>query len=180
MVAIVTGNQLGLAGSSSSTLGGAGQLGNAALGQANEAAYVNAKTGNLTIQRQDEILIGRGPDIGVVRTYNSQGLTDFDNNDNWQLSLYRQLSNLTGTLNTASSTLIRIGADGAQLTYSYDSTAGSPTLGKYVNKDGTGSYDTLTYDVPNKRWTWEDGDTRIKEVYNTADASVTAIGLPLV
>ena len=53
MVAIVTGNQLGLAGSSGSVLGTAGQLGNAALGQAKEAAYVNAKTSNLTIQRQD-------------------------------------------------------------------------------------------------------------------------------
>lgn len=67
MVAIVTGNQLGLAGSSGSTLGTSGQLGAAVLGQANEAAYVNAKTGNLTLQRQDEILIGRGSDIGVVR-----------------------------------------------------------------------------------------------------------------
>ena len=72
MVAILTGNQLGLASSSGSVSGAAGQLGNAALGQAKEAAYVNAKTGNLTIQRQDEILIGRGPDIGVARTYLQQ------------------------------------------------------------------------------------------------------------
>ena len=34
MVAIVTGNQLGFAGSSGSVLGAAGQVGNAALGQA--------------------------------------------------------------------------------------------------------------------------------------------------
>ena len=82
MVAILTGNKLGLAGSSGSVLSAAGQIGNAALGQAKEAAYINAKAGNLIIQRQDEILIGRGPDIGVhVPTYNSQGLTDFDNND---------------------------------------------------------------------------------------------------
>jgi len=94
MVAIVTGNGLGLSGSSASVLGAGGQIGNAATGLGPDGAYVNAQTGNLVISRQDELLIGLGPDIGIVRTYNSNGTFDFDNNDNWQISLYRRVFGL--------------------------------------------------------------------------------------
>lgn len=165
MVAIVTGNGVGLGKSSSEVLGQGGQIGLGQLPGAAGNAYVNAATGNLVIRRQDEVLIGRGPDIGVYQTYNSQGTFDFDNNDNWQVSLYRQLSGLTGTVNTAGSTITRTGADGTSLVYTYDSTSGSATVGKYINKDGAGSYDTLSYDGTNKVWTWQDGTSRIKESY---------------
>jgi YD repeat-containing protein len=165
MVAIVTGNGVGLGKSSAEVLGQGGQLGPGQLPGAAGNAYVNASNGNLIIQRQDELLIGRGPDIGVYQTYNSQGTFDFDNNDNWQVSLYRQLSNRTGTVNTAGSTITRTAADGTALVYTYDSTAGSSTLGKYVNKDGAGSYDTLTYTSGTNTWLWQDGDSRIKENY---------------
>lgn len=60
MVAIVTGNSLGLAGGSANVLGSRGQIGVAGSGQG-DAAYVNAQTGNLVIQRQGELLVGRGP-----------------------------------------------------------------------------------------------------------------------
>ncbi|WP_229008360.1 LysM peptidoglycan-binding domain-containing protein [Methylophilus sp. Leaf408] len=165
MVAIVTGNGVGLGKSSSEVLGQGGQLGLGQLPGAAGAAYVNASNGNLIIQRQDELLIGRGPDIGVYQTYNSQGSLDFDNNDNWQVSLYRQLSGHTGSYNTAGSTVTRTGADGSPLVYTYDSTTGSATLGKYVNKDGSGSFDTLTYTSGTNTWVWQDGDSRIKESY---------------
>ncbi|MCB5191901.1 hypothetical protein LG198_14320, partial [Methylobacillus arboreus] len=131
------------------------------IGGAGDAAYINAKTGNLILQRQDELLIGRGPDLGILRTYNSQGAFDFDNNDNWQLSLYRQLSGLTGNVNTAGSTITRTAADGAQLIYTYDT-----GTGQYLNKDGGGSYDTLTYS--NTTWTWQDGDSRVTETYEAS------------
>jgi YD repeat-containing protein len=166
MVAIVTGNGVGLGKSSAEVLGQGGQLGLGQLPGAAGSAYVNASNGNLVIQRQDELLIGRGPDIGVYQTYNSQGGLDFDNNDNWQVSLYRQLSGRTGTLNAAGSTITRTAADGSQLVYTYDSTAGSATLGKYVNKDGSGSYDTLTYASGSNTWVWQDGNSRIKESYS--------------
>jgi YD repeat-containing protein len=169
MVAIVTGNGVGLGKSSAEVLGQGGQLGLGQLPGAAGNAYVNAATGNLIIQRQDELLIGQGPDIGVYQTYNSQGISgsDFDNNDNWQVSLYRQLSGLAGGagVNTAGSTITRTGADGTAVVYTYDSTAGSVTLGKYINKDGSGSYDTLTYASGTNTWVWQDGDTRIKESY---------------
>jgi YD repeat-containing protein len=165
MVAIVTGNGVGLGKGSSEVLGQGGQLGLGQLPGAAGTAYVNASNGNLVIQRQDELLIGRGPDIGVYQTYNSQGGLDFDNNDNWQVSLYRQLSGRTGSLNGAGSTITRTGADGTPLVYTYDSAAGSATLGKYVNKDGSGSFDTLTYTAGTNSWVWQDGNTRIKESY---------------
>jgi YD repeat-containing protein len=162
MVAVVTGNSLGLVAGSAGVLGGNGQLGSAATGRGGDVAFVNASTGNLTIQRQDELLLGLGPDIGIVRTYNSNGTFDFDNNDNWQISLYRRVFGLTGGtgVNTAGSTIKRTSADGAELTYTYDA-----TLLKYVNKDGAGSYDTLTYNSGTDKWTWVDGDSRITETF---------------
>jgi YD repeat-containing protein len=166
MVAVVSGNGLGLLGGSAGVLGSGGQTGTAGLGQAGEGAWINAKTGNLLLQRQDELLAGRGPDIGVVRTYNSQGGFDFDNGDSWQLSLYRKLASLTGTVNTANSTIKRFEADGSQLTYTYDA-----TLGKYVNRDGSGAYDTLSYDSAGNTWTWRDGDSGLAETF---EASPTA------
>ena len=160
MVALVTGNGLGLLGGSSSVLGSSGQWGLSGLGQGNETVTVNAKTGNLILQRQDELLIGRGPDIGIVRTYNSKAAFDFDNNDGWQLSLYRQLDTLTGTLNTAGSTITRTGADGSRLLYTYNTTRGC-----YINKDGSGAYSTLTYHTSNNSWTWSDGTNTHTETY---------------
>ncbi|ROH83782.1 RHS repeat protein, partial [Pseudomethylobacillus aquaticus] len=156
-------------------LGSGGQLGLPVVTAHGDAAYVNAQTGNLVVQRQDEILMGRGPDVGVVRTYNSQGGFDFDNDDQWQLSLYRQLSGLMGTVNTAGSTITRTGADGVQLVYTYDSTVGSSTFGRYVNRDGSGSVDTLTYTSSNNRWAWVDGDSRITETYFSSGTGVWRI-----
>ena len=71
MVAVVVNNNLGISQTSLNTLGL--QTGTAAAGRSGEAVYVNAANGNLVVQRQDEILLGRGPDVGVLRTYNSQG-----------------------------------------------------------------------------------------------------------
>ena len=53
MVAIVTGNGLGLQSSSALGLGARGQLGEASAGQAGERIYVNAANGNLIVQDRD-------------------------------------------------------------------------------------------------------------------------------
>ena len=75
MVAVVTGTGLGVENSSGWVLGSRGQLGSASFGRFGENVYVNAATGNLAINRTDEILIGQGPDDAIARTYNSLGLS---------------------------------------------------------------------------------------------------------
>ncbi|MFM2450787.1 MAG: hypothetical protein RIS44_3237, partial [Pseudomonadota bacterium] len=159
MVAIVSGNSLGLV---STSLGVTGQSGGVAnTGRGGDLAFVNAATGNLVVQRQDELLMALGSDIGVLRTYNSQGLLDDDNGDNWRIGFYREIRNLTGSVNTAGSTIVRVDADGAESLYRYDS-----GKAQYVNKDGVGSFDLLRYDAATSTWTWTDGDTQTTERYD--------------
>jgi len=114
MAAVVAGNSLGLSNTSLYVLGSQGALGQATQGRAGEQVFVNGATGNLVIQNRDEILIGRGPDIGILRTYNSQGLLDGDNNDNWRIGVYRKVYNLSGTVNTAGSKVTRVAEDGSE------------------------------------------------------------------
>jgi len=85
MVSVVTGSGAGLVNSSKDVLGGAGELGNAATGRAGERVTVNAATGNLVIQDRDEYLVGVGPDVDLLRTYNSVGGWDGDNGDGWRM-----------------------------------------------------------------------------------------------
>ncbi|MFM2410443.1 MAG: hypothetical protein RL481_1271, partial [Pseudomonadota bacterium] len=71
--------------------------------RANKQIGVNAATGNLAITRQDEMLFGRGPDLGILRFYNSiidAGATDSDNFAQRQMGTRRWVYDLTGTLNT--------------------------------------------------------------------------------
>ena len=161
MNAIVSGSGTGLLKTSLYTLGAAGRIGQAEYGAAREAVSVNISNGNLVLQRQDELLVSRGLDVGVLRTYNSQGLTDGDNNDNWRIGFYRQVRSLTGTINAASSTVARIDADGSQSIYTYD-----VNIAKYLSTDGDGSYDTLTYNSGARTWTWVDGSSGVKESYD--------------
>ena len=159
MTTVITGTGLGLLNTSLSVLNGQGAVGNANIGQGGSRAYVNGANGNLVIQGQDEILIGQGLDVGIQRTYNSQGQFDGDNNDGWRIGVYKKLA-LSGTVNTAGSSVTRTDGDGNQSTYSYDATSG-----KYLNKDGAGAYDTLSNTAG--VWTWTDGDSRVTETYNS-------------
>ncbi|GHC99124.1 hypothetical protein GCM10007320_55430 [Pseudorhodoferax aquiterrae] len=114
MVAIVAGQGLGLLNTSGSLLGSQGQIGVAGQGGSGERVSVNASTGNLVVQQQDEWLVGRGPDTAVLRTYNSLGGADADNGDQWRLGLSRKVTLATGTLNAAGSTAKRIAEDGSE------------------------------------------------------------------
>jgi YD repeat-containing protein len=163
MVAVITGTGLGQERGSGWILGSRGQLGSSTFGRYGEAVTVNAATGNLMINRTDEILIGLGQDRLAARAYNSLGSGYDDNGDNWRLTISRQITTVTGTVNTAGSTVTRIDWDGSDTLYTYDTSRSC-----YVGKQGTGAFDTLSYNSSTTNWTWTDGDTRLAETYNHA------------
>jgi YD repeat-containing protein len=171
MVAIVSGNSAGLDLTSSTQLGLRGSLGAAGLGRSGEQSYVNVASGNLVLQDRDALLVAKGLDVSVVRTYNSQGAFNDDNGDGWMIDAYRNVTNLTGTANTAGSTVQRIGKDGAVVTYDYDA-----TRNLYVAATGSGKFDTLSYDAGSQQWTWTEAATQNQEIYsvNGAEWRLTA------
>src|ERR1700709_1347479 len=162
MVAIFTGVGLGVERGSGFVLGSRGQLGDSAFNRYGENVSVNAATGNLAIQRTDEILIGQGPDSVITRAYNSLGPGTDDNGDNWQLNAQRRVTGLTGTVNTSGSTVTLIDADGSDELYSYDTGSSS-----YICMQGDGSYDHMTF--ASSTWSRTDGNTRVVEAYDSAN-----------
>ncbi|MDP9992345.1 YD repeat-containing protein [Variovorax boronicumulans] len=162
MVAIVSGNSLGLSLTSLATLGQRGTLGAAGQGRNGEQAFVNIATGNLVLQDFDDRLEGRGLDISAVRTYNSQGLLNDDNGDNWRVGAFGQQIVLTGTVATAGSTLTRTDRDGAQSVYTWDT-----TRSLYVSAAGSGAFDTIAHDASAGRFAWTDGATGLVERYES-------------
>ncbi|MGF6647339.1 LysM peptidoglycan-binding domain-containing protein [Paraburkholderia sp. GAS82] len=174
MVAIVTGNGLGLQSSSALGLGERGRIGNAAFGQTGEQIYVNAATGNLMIQDRDELLLGQGVNSEIYRAYNSQGKIV---GDNWRPGGMRTVDGLTGTLNAAGSTVTRTDWDGSAITYLYDAqrklyvamagvgASASTGLG-FSQVSTTGARATLSFDSSASTWSWHDGGNQLTEVYD--------------
>lgn len=164
MVGIISGNSLGLQHSSAWVLGSHGLLGQPTVGRSGENLYVNASTGNLIVNRTDEMLFGIGPDAGFGRTYNSLGGADFDNSDEWHLSTTRRLLNPTST---NSGSVTRVDWDGSIQTYAWESGYvrhdGTGT-GAFVNRDGEGAHDIIYKDGAGP-WTWVDGATLATEIY---------------
>ncbi len=154
MVAIITGKGAGLGNGSGSILGSAGQLGSAATGRSGEGVYVDAATGNLLLTTVDEMLVGRGPDAVVARTYNSLGDWDGDNNDYWRASAYRRVYGLTGSYGASGSTVTRTDWDGTDTVYTWNASYTDGTItGAYVATDGAGGYDMLTR--ASTTWAWD-------------------------
>ena len=157
MVAIVSGNTLGLLGGSSATLGQQGTFGNAAIGKSNEHGYLNVSNGNVVMQQRDDFIASKGADFALIRTYNAQGALG----QHWKFGLSREVGAVTGTLNEAGSTVVRTAGDGSEALYRYDSARAA-----YVSTDGDGAYDTLSYDAASQRWTWQAGSGGAREVYD--------------
>src|ERR1700739_154341 len=164
MVAIVTGAGLGLDTSSEKVFakGGAqgGVLGSSTFGRYGENVTVNAATGNLMIERTDEVLLGMGPDDVIARAYNSQSLNHgYDSSQGWQLSDSRCIGAVqNGTYGQAGSYVERIDADGSNTTYTCNSS------GVYTcSQAGNGEY-TLTYS--GGTWTWTDARNNYSETYD--------------
>jgi YD repeat-containing protein len=173
MVAIVTGNGLGLERSSAWVLGSRGQVGSSGLGRDNEDLYVNAATGNLVIHGNDEILLGRFVGAQVGHSYNSLAAGGYDNGDNWMADVARKVGGRTGSLNSTGSTITRTDWDGSEEVFTWDGTAGC-----YLFKEGKGADDTLSFasDV----WTWTDGETQTKELYDDLNGGrLTNVNSPI-
>ena len=107
MVAIVSGNNIGLGQILADKTSGTTQSNGFNGSNPADKAIVNITTGNFAIQDKDSFLIDPSLDAGLLRTYNSQGTTDGDNDDNWRIGFYRKLSDLHGELNQVNSSLTR-------------------------------------------------------------------------
>jgi YD repeat-containing protein len=161
MVAVVTGQGLGLLNSSAELLGQRGPFGNASLGNARNAAYLNAATGNLVLQTKDDFLAAAGLDLALTRTYNAQGGLNGSETGAWMIGPLRSVV-LDGTLDAAGSTVVRTDDDGSQSTFAYVSP------GHYRSTDGAGAYDTFDYSAASQQWTFVDGSTGATDVYDAA------------
>jgi len=166
MVAVISGNGLGL-GNTSLTQLGQSQGGSPSLGQAGNRSYVNAATGNLILQSNDEGLLFDGLPLNVLRTYNSLG--QLNGNDGWTYGFSRNVNGLTGTLNTAGSTITRTDDDGSSVVYTYNA-----TLGVYQSTDQSGAIDTLSWNATSSNWTWTDAASTTQETYD-ATGQLTAL-----
>ncbi|HEY9023260.1 MAG TPA: hypothetical protein VIP05_03090, partial [Burkholderiaceae bacterium] len=159
MVAIVSGNSLGLNLTSKGVLGGQGVYGDPTMGQGGEQVYVNASNGNLVLQQLQDQLVGAGLDVASVLTYNSLGLANDDNGDNFSIGKAPVQLQLSGPVNTAGSTLTRTAFDGSQAVYTWDA-----ANSRYIAVNGTGAFDTITY--ASSKYTWVDGATQTTETYD--------------
>ncbi|WP_445364037.1 hypothetical protein ACJJIQ_06190 [Microbulbifer sp. ANSA003] len=154
MVAIISGDVLGLFNSTKTGIG------SASFGQGRESVYVNASTGNLVLRQQDEFVAAAGLDLSMLRTYNSQGQMDGDNNDGFRFNFSNQLINLIGSPGQTGSQVTRIGGDGSETIYQFDAHQQA-----YVSSDGAGAHDQIIYDSGSNQWVWREGSSRSEEVY---------------
>ncbi|WP_434644479.1 LysM peptidoglycan-binding domain-containing protein [Achromobacter piechaudii] len=162
MVAIVSGNSLGLNLTSLGTLGNRGVFGNAGLGRSSDQAYVNVVNGNLVFRTVDDQLAGHGSLFGSVRTYNSQGSLG---SSPWSVGAALKSVRLIGQLNAAGSSMVRVDEDGSEQIYKYDA-----TRALYVSSDGAGAYDTLSRDTGSGQYVWTDGASGMVEKYEGSGA----------
>lgn len=185
MSATIVGGGLGLFGSSLTQQNGFGAAGRARIGAGADGAYVNAANGNLIVQGQDEFMAGLGVYDSLIRTYNSQGRFDGDNNDGWRMSVYRSLD--LSSLGAGSGPVRRISGDGHVQSFTF--------VGGNVwrSDEGLASHDVLrrlgdgsweyqvggasafeTFDASGKLIAWRDADNNLTTLGYTG-ALVTSI-----
>jgi len=161
MVGIITGNGMGVLRSSRDLLGAAGQIGSAAAGSGLDGVFVNAALGSVFVDQKDELIFGASPDPAISSNYGLDGfqLVQWGETRSFWIGSYNAVvGSLTGTVNTAGSTVMRRDSEGGDTVYTYDASKGC-----YVNTEGGGAYDELRYNGSN--WVWTDGATRTTEVY---------------
>ncbi|MGH8049868.1 MAG: hypothetical protein ACREPB_04325, partial [Arenimonas sp.] len=166
MVAVVSGNGLGLFNTSLTALGGL-QGGPAGLGGRAGSQVVNITNGNLILQDQDETLLVRGLSTGVLRTYNSRGTVAGMGQDSFVTGYERKVALTSGTLNVAGSQMTLSTGDGQTQVFTYSS------ANTYTSTDGEGAHDTLVWNSGSSTWTMTEGSSRREEQYaNHADSGL--------
>ena len=170
MVAIVAGNGLGLLNTSLNILGGAGVLGQSVLGQGSSRAFVNAVSGNLVLQMQDEQLAGRGLDLYALRTYNSLG-TPERRRWRWLALGLRADGAVPGTGHACAAASGCHGDPHRPATAMRRRTPGMRHGRRISAPKGSGAHDELRYDSVPGEWVWTDGSTRVTERYSNSTSS---------
>ena len=160
MSAIISGQGLGLF---NNTLTQSGQNNSAILGQASQGIFVNAATGNLVLQNEDESLKGLGQSLGIVRTYNSQGAFDGDNNDNWRFGFISSWKLVSGRKNNSGSVVELTRGDGFAQKFTYDSAKRA-----YVSKQGDDAYDIFTINSNGTATLKTDGNKGVVQSFNSS------------
>lgn len=163
MVEIVSGLRAGLSLASGEVLGFKDLVGGAQQGRNGQEVAVNIASGQLVVQDQDDLLVARGQDAPVLRTYNSNGSLADHNADGWASGIGMLV--LSGVVNTAGSTIQRVDADGAAALYTFD--AGRIA---YVTTEGGGAYDTIAYVSANAQYEWRDGASGATQRYEGSGA----------
>jgi YD repeat-containing protein len=166
MVAIVSGNGLGLLNGSAGVLGQQGISGNAVHGNSKEAAYLNIANGNLVLQDSDDFLAAHGVNVALTRTYNSQGALNDGNGANWKYGLVKQVGGLVGTVNTAGSKVYRTAGDGSVALFSYNAAKAA-----YLSNDGAGAYQSMTFNAAANEWTWRGDRNDLLGTYEVYDGA---------
>jgi YD repeat-containing protein len=162
MVAIVNGQGLGLNFGLTGVLGDRGLLGQAQAGRNGQRVYVNGGTGNLIVQTQDERLLDHGLDLGVLRTYNSQGQMAGEDGGNPTTGLYaRRIELIDGEFGMQGSSLRLTDRDGHQTMYSmgYES---DRYFAESAGAGGSGG----SLDMVDGAVVWRSADGALEEIYD--------------
>ncbi|MDP3785519.1 MAG: hypothetical protein Q8Q55_00300, partial [Undibacterium sp.] len=108
---------------------------------------IDVSSGRLTINNQDEFLHDNGLDMGVLRTYDSQGNFLDDNGDNWTTGFYAKRLELTGAPGMQGSLINRRDEYGIETKYVWEWEAQS-----YQNASGQNFNDTIKFEDGNLVW----------------------------
>lgn len=166
MVAIFTGNGLGVFGASFTQ---PGQGGGSRLGQSRETYGINAATGNLVLQGYDESLATSGLGAVALRTYNSRGQVSGAGQDGWSTGYERWVELASGELNAVGSIARLHMGDGETMDFVFDATRG------YFSTRGDGAHDRLVWE--DEYWALQDADTLRWETYSSDDADPSSRAL---
>ncbi|MEM9103405.1 MAG: DUF6531 domain-containing protein, partial [Pseudomonadota bacterium] len=156
MSAFVVGSGLGLFNSNTQA-----SLMQATLGQAKQNYTINLANGNLVLQGRDQMLVGQGTDINLLRTYNSQGKFSHEDDNHWGYSFDRRLL-------FNDDTIIRISQTGHRSVYHLDAQNNS-----YYSTDGEGAHDTIK--LIDGYWVWQEGSSLTQEKYHQVSGHLGAI-----